>query len=185
VPDPTTRSAAKLATLIAVPVAVLVGIGTLALLRPSTEDPAPPASPTPVPTAPVAMAAPALTEREQLVCRALLSQLPDEIDGLTQRPVTAGPEQNTAYGEPPITLSCGGPPAEYGPTDELNPWEGVCWHGAEEPDGSVWTALGREVPVRVRVPASYDGPFQHVLTFSRPIAETVFSADTAPSGCTA
>jgi hypothetical protein len=184
VADPATRSAGALATLIAVPVALLAGLGTFALLRPAPE-PAEPASPTPVATGPVEMAAPELTDREQLVCRALLSQLPAELDGLRQRPVTAGPEQNTAYGEPPITVACGGPPAEYGPTDLLNPWKGVCWHAAEEPDASVWTALGREVPIRVTVPAAYDGPFQHVVEFSLPIARTVRSApDTAPSGCT-
>jgi Protein of unknown function (DUF3515) len=185
VPDPATRSAAKLATLIAVPVALLVGIGTFALLRPSAESPdavVPPSQP--VPTTPVEMAAPALSEREELVCRALLSQLPAELDGLAQRQVTAGPEQNTAYGEPPITLACGGPQASYPPTAEVNPWEGVCWHPAEEPDASVWTALAREVPIRVTVPASYDGAFQYVVEFSRPIAETVFSTDDVPSGCT-
>jgi hypothetical protein len=184
VADPTSRSAAKLATLVAVPVALLVGIGTFLLLRPAPAgEPAAP-SPTPVATGPVEMAAPPLTDRESVVCRALLSRLPADLDGLAQRPVTAGPEQNTAYGEPPITVACGGPPASYAPTDQLNPWNGVCWHAVEEPDASVWTALGREVPVRVTVPASYDGPFQHVLEFSRPVAETVRSADTAPSGCT-
>lgn len=165
------------------PVALLVGIGTFALLREPAGEPEEPAPTQPAPTTPVEMAAPPLTEREELVCRALLSQLPAEVDGLVRRPVTAGPEQNTAYGEPPITVACGGPPAEYEPTDELHPWSGVCWHAAEEPDVSVWTALGREVPVRVTVPAAYDGPFQQVLEFSRPIAETVRSADTVPSGC--
>lgn len=186
-PDPTTRSAAKLATLIAVPVAVLVGIGTFALLRPPAGEPDPTPSPTPaqpVPTTPVEMAAPDLTDREELVCRALLAHLPDELDGLVQRPVTAGPEQNTAYGEPPITLACGGPPVAYEPTAKVHPWEGVCWHPVQEPDASVWTALAREVPVRVTVPGSYDGPFQHVLEFSRPIVQTVPAAGTPPAGCT-
>ncbi|HEY8471296.1 MAG TPA: DUF3515 domain-containing protein [Natronosporangium sp.] len=196
-PDPTTRSAAQLATLIAIPVALLVGIGTFLLLRPPADDGEPAAAPTStapatMPTSPVEMPAPALTERAELVCRALVSQLPTELDGLPQRPVTAGPEQNAAYGEPPITVACGGEPVEYEPTDQVYPWEGVCWRpdpesGDPDPesgDPSVWTALGREVPIRVTVPASYDGPFQYVLEFSRPIAETVRSTEAVPAGCT-
>jgi hypothetical protein len=186
VADPVTRSAARLAALIAVPVALLVGAGTFALLNDDAEPAATPPSPTatatapgPVPTEPVEMAAPVLTEREEVVCRALASQLPAEVDGLVQRPVTAGPEQNAAYGEPPITVACGPPPAAYEPTDQLYPWKGVCWHPAEEPDGggTVWTTLGREVPVRVRVPAGYEAPFQHVLEFSETVAATVRTSD--------
>jgi uncharacterized protein DUF3515 len=186
VADPVTRSAAKLAALVAVPVALLVGIGTFAMLRdsPAPDSPATP-PPTPVATGPVAMTAPPLTEREQVVCRALLSRLPGTVDGLAQRPVTAGPEQNTAYGEPPITVACGGPAPSYEPDAEVNPWEGVCWHPAVTPESSVWTVLAREVPVRVTVPAAYGGPFQLVLRFSRPIAETVRSSDTVPWGCRA
>jgi hypothetical protein len=169
--------------MIAVPVALLVGAGTFALLNDDAEPAATPPSPTatatatpgPVPTEPVEMAAPELTEREEIVCRALASQLPAAVDGLVQRPVTDGPEQNAAYGEPPITVACGPPAAEYQPTDQLFPWAGVCWHHADEPGGSgtVWTALGREVPVRVRVPAGYEPPFQHVLEFSETVAATV------------
>jgi hypothetical protein len=186
VADPVSRSAALIAALVAVPVALIVGVVTFALLSGGLRDAPETAAPdpsAPVPTTPVEMAAPPLTEREEVVCRALLSQLPPVLDGLPQRPVTAGPEQNAAYGEPPITVACGGPPPRYAPTDELHPWSGVCWHPAETPDATVWTTLDREVPVRVTVPAAYEGPFQHVLEFSTPIAETIRSADTAPSGC--
>lgn len=171
--------------MIALPVALLVGAGTFALLNddadPAAPLPAPTASATagPVPTAPVEMAAPELTEREEIVCRAVTSQLPAEVDGLVQRAVTDGPEQNAAYGEPPVTLACGPPAAEYEPTDQLYPWAGVCWHHADEPDGggTVWTTLGREVPVRVRVPAAYEAPFQHVLEFSETVAATVLTTE--------
>ena len=178
--DPVTRSAARLAALLALPVALLVGAGTFALLNDDADPAATPPSPTattpgPVPTEPVEVAAPALTEREGIVCRALASQLPAEVDGLVQRPVTDGPEQNAAYGEPPITVTCGPPAAAYEPTDQLHPWGGVCWH--PNPDGTVWTALGREVPVRVRVPAAYEAPFQHVLEFSETVAATVLTTE--------
>jgi Protein of unknown function (DUF3515) len=184
VADPVARSAARIAALVAVPVALLVGVGSFAVLRAaSTPEAGEAPSPTPVATGPVEMAAPPLTDREEIVCRALLSQLPAALGGLAQRPVTAGPEQNTAYGEPPVTVACGGPAPAFEPTDQLHPWQGVCWHPAEGPAGSVWTVLGREVPVRVSVPTAYDGPFQLVLEFSRPVAETVRSAGTVPAGC--
>jgi hypothetical protein len=186
VKDPVTRSAARLAALIAVPVALLVGIGSMALLSNAAEPASQPtpstSSPAPVPTEPVEMTARELTDREALVCLALLSQVPDEVDGLPQRAVTEGAEQNAAYGEPPITLECG-VDAEYELTDQVYPGSGVCWHATETADGTEWVALGREVPVRVTVPDYYDAPYQRVIEFSPSIIETVFATDTGPSGC--
>lgn len=193
--DEVSRSAAKLAALVAVPVALLAGAGVFALLngafRGDSPDalPAPPASspatPTgPAPTTPVELAAPPLTPREQVVCRALLSQLPDTIRDLAPRPVTAGPEQNAAFGDPPITVECGVPPAEYPPTDQLYPTDGlVCWHATQRPDQTEWVTVDREVPVRVTVPAAYEGPGQWAAEFSPTIVETIRSLDTIPSGC--
>ncbi len=50
------------------------------------------------------------------------SQLPDHAARPPRRPVTAGPEQNAAYGEPPITLACGVPAPAMSPTE---PWTTV------------------------------------------------------------
>ena len=126
-----------------------------------------------------------LTEREETVCRALLSQLPQEVRDRPQRPVTDGPEQNAAYGEPPITVECGVPPAEVEPTDTVWPLDGVCYHASERRDASVWVTLDREVPVRITVPDGYDGPGQWVAEFSATMVSTVLSADTEdiPTGC--
>jgi hypothetical protein len=185
--DPVVRSAARTAVLVAVPLAVLAGVAVFALLSGDrSEDPAPPASPSPtavVATGPVAMPARELTERQELVCRALLARLPGQLDGQPQRPVTAGPEQNAAYGDPAVTLACGVPPVEVPPTADVLGMSGVCWYAVAGPDGSVWTTLDREVPVRVRVPAGYDGPGQQVIEFTDPILETVRPAGTAPTGC--
>lgn len=109
--DRANRSAALMATLIAVPVTVAVAGFTFAKLAPDTPaaEPAPAAtSAQPQSTAPVEMAAPKLPERPEIVCRALTSQLPSTVRGLGQRPVTAGPEQNAAYGDPALTVACGG-----------------------------------------------------------------------------
>jgi hypothetical protein len=189
VADPVTRSAARLAVLVAVPVAVLAGVGVFGLLsgaldRDRDPDLDPGAGPTPAATGPVEMAAPELTARAEVVCRGLLSQLPtDQLDGLGHRPVTAGPEQNAAYGDPPVTVACGVPPADHPPTAELLLISGVCWYPAQAPDGTVWTTLDREVPVRVTVPDGYAGPGQRVVPVSAVIGETIRPAEDAPSGC--
>ncbi|HEY8452032.1 MAG: DUF3515 domain-containing protein [Micromonosporaceae bacterium] len=167
-----TRTAAMIAAVVAVPVAVLVGIGAFALLSRTVED-----------TGPVDMPARELTARQELVCRALVSQLPDTVRDLAPRPVTAGPEQNAAYGDPPITLACGVPPAEVAPTDHVWGLDGVCWVAAEQDDGTVWVTVDREVPVRVTVPSAYGGPGQWVAEFSRALAETVPPAPDPPTGC--
>jgi hypothetical protein len=185
-----TWSAARLAALIAVPVAVLAGFGLFIVLT-NVLDPPPAAPPSPPPdppsavaTGPVTTQARELDEREETVCRAVLSQLPAEVGGLAQRPVTAGAEQNAAYGEPPLTLACGGLETGYRPTDTVYPLPGgVCWHLAEGEGQSVWTSLDREVPVRVSVPASYDGAGQLVTALTSTIARTIRTADDLPPGC--
>ncbi|MFD2768463.1 DUF3515 family protein [Micromonospora eburnea] len=202
--DRSTRSAALWATLVAVPVTAAVAGFTFAKFSPDEPAATPSASPTavrPQSTAPVEMPAPALAERPATVCRALMSQLPASVRDLNQRPVTAGAEQNAAYGDPALTVACGGiPPLKVcpapaatstdQPTDGCLPatgdvWRvnGVCWHPVEEADGAVLTTVDREVPVRVRLPKAYEQPLQWVAPISDTIVATVPSAKTAPSGC--
>lgn len=113
-------------------------------------------------TAPVEMAAPALAERPATVCRALLSQLPATVNDLPQRPVTAGPEQNAAYGDPAVTVACGGAEPTVGETDDVWTVNRVCWHATEQADATVLTTLDRETAVTVRVPRSYGPALQWV-----------------------
>ncbi|MFU8850326.1 DUF3515 family protein [Micromonospora sp. SL1-18] len=203
--DPTTRRAALWATLVALPVTVAVAGFTFAKLSPAEPDGTPSASATvvrPQSTTPVELPAPALAERPATVCRALVSQLPASVHDLRQRPVTAGAEQNVAYGDPALTVSCGGTPqlelcpsAAPGastdqPADGCIPatgdvWRvnGVCWYTVEKADGAVLTAVDREVPVRVRLPKAYEQPLQWVAPISNAIVQSVPSAKTAPSGC--
>ena len=88
-PDPATRSAALWATVIAVPVALVVGLVIFALVRPEPAADAKPAAsasaPVVVPTTPVQMAAPKLSERAAAVCLAVTSQLPVTVRGLPAR----------------------------------------------------------------------------------------------------
>jgi hypothetical protein len=185
--DRTTRGAARLAALIALPIAVLAGFiafRSLAGLSSTAPSAAPTsASPGPRSTAPVPMAAPALAEAPATACRALLAQLPDQLRDLARRPVTAGPEQNAAYGDPAITLSCGVPPPSLPPTAEVYVESGVCWYPQQGKHDSAWSTLDRQVPVTVTVPGSYDEPGQWVNEFSAPVAAALRSVADLPAGC--
>ncbi len=205
--DGSTRGAALWATLVAVPITLVVAGFTFAKLAPpeSAATPSPSATAVrPQSTAPVEMPAPALAERPATVCLALVSQLPSSVRDLQQRPVTAGAEQNAAYGDPALTVSCGGvpqpelcpSPAPGKPADQPadgcipqtgDVWRvnGVCWYPVEDADGAVLTAVDREVPVRVRLPRAYEQPLQWVAPISDAIVATVPSAKTAPAGCSA
>ncbi|MEU4640737.1 DUF3515 family protein [Micromonospora sp. NPDC023814] len=187
--DRTTRSAALIATLVALPITALVGV--LAFVQLSPDEPAEPAAaPSPTAsapraqsTAPVEMAAPALVERPATVCRALLSQLPPTVNDLAQRPVTAGPEQNAAYGDPALTLACGGAEPTVGETDDVWTVNKVCWYAQEETDATVLTTLDRETAVTVRVPRSYGQALQWVSPISETIVASVPSGGDTPRGC--
>ncbi|MET7878563.1 DUF3515 family protein [Micromonospora profundi] len=184
--DRTTRSAALLATLIAIPVTLLVAVLAFTKLTPDTPAAAPSPSataPRAQSTAPVEMAAPALATRPATVCRALLSQLPQSIRDLAQRPVTAGPEQNAAYGDPALTVACGGAEPNFPATDEVWTVNRVCWHASEQSDATVLTTVDRETPVTVRVPRSYEQPLQWAAPISDVIVASVPSGGAIPSGC--
>jgi hypothetical protein len=195
--DRTTRSAALWATAIAVPVAVLVGVLIFAQVIRRAEPGAAPAPTTPaaVPATPVPMAAPRLSARAAEVCLAVTSQLPTTLRDLPIRKVSAGPEQNAAYGQPPITVACGvtqpamcrtlddGPGCVPLDTELLN-MNRVCWFGRPGPAGNLFTTLDREVAVQVSVPSSYQQPAQWANEFSDAVVETVKSKTTGvPSGC--
>ncbi|WP_433391222.1 DUF3515 family protein [Micromonospora sp. KLBMP9576] len=187
--DRTTRGAALVATLVALPITVLVGAFAYAQFSPD-EPTAPTATPSatattagPQSTTPVEMAAPALAERPATVCRALLSQLPPTVGDLAQRPVSAGPEQNAAYGDPALTLACGGAEPAVGETDEVLIVNGVCWHPKQASDGTVFSTLDRETAVTVRVPGAYQPPARWLPLLSDTIVASVPSGGDAPSGC--
>ncbi|MDG4802424.1 DUF3515 family protein [Micromonospora sp. WMMD980] len=183
--DHGTRRAALWATLVAVPVTVAVAGFTFAKLAPESREATPSASASPraQSSAPVELPAPALAERPAVLCRALVSQLPDSVRDLRQRPVTAGPEQNAAYGDPALTVACGGTAPQVPPTDEVWTVNKVCWHAVQEADATVLTTVDRETRVRVRVPKTYEQPLQWVTPISDAVVSAVPSAKQVPSGC--
>jgi hypothetical protein len=184
--DQTTRAAKRIATAIAVPLAAVTGFVMFQVLQPSP-TPVPKATPSatsqPVAMAPVPIAAIVLEERAAVVCRAFLSKLPEQLRGLPRRQVTGGHEQNAAFGDPAVTLSCGGPLPTFAPTDLVYPLSGICWHPNET--GSVWTTVDREVTIALTLPGALSGPGsgQWAAAVSGPVAASVPTAQVRPSGC--
>lgn len=185
VPDPSTRGISRLAALIAVPVALAAGVLVFWQLDRAT-DPGP-QLPKVQATGPVKMDAPALSDDATVACRALLSQLPDSVGNRPRRPVSAGPEQNAAYGDPAITLACGtGAGSSTVPAmDDVTWLNGVCWYAAPDKTGTSWYTLDRVVPITVRIPAAYQRTAEWAIDFSAPIAGSVRSvtADKLLPGC--
>ncbi|MFI5844901.1 DUF3515 family protein [Catenuloplanes sp. NPDC051500] len=183
--DRTTRTAALWATVVAVPTALAVAFVALSSLPSGTPAAAPSsAGPQPASTVPVEVAAPTLAEEARTACRALTSQLPLTVRDLAQRPVSAGPEQNAAYGDPAITVACGGEQPSFLATDLVYPLNQVCWHATEEADGTTWTTVDRQIPVSITIPKSYDSPGQWAAEFSATVLSTLFARPDVPTGCT-
>jgi hypothetical protein len=179
------RSAARTATVVAIPIAV--AIGAFSLWRFGAFDgPAPATSATPAAqaTAPVAMNERTLSEDDAAVCRTVIAHLPDTVRAAARRPVTAGAEQNAAYGEPALTVACGAQPAAVAPTTDVYPLSGVCFVAVADSAATVWTTVDRVVPVAVTVPGASDGSGQSVIPFAPAIAAGDPRQATAPTGCT-
>jgi hypothetical protein len=185
-PDPRAlrRSAARSAALVAIPIAL--AIGALSLWRFGAFDgsaPRPSASPTAQATGPVTTTTRPLTDDVAAVCRTVISHLPDSIVNGNRRPVTAGPEQNAAYGDPALTVACGAPTASFPPTEFVWPFSGVCFVAIPAGGSTVWTTVNRLVPVAVTVPGPSDGSAQSVVPFAPAIAAGDPPGSNAPSGC--
>jgi hypothetical protein len=172
-----------LAAGVALPVALVAGFIAYRVLSGPGAHPGGSASPAPQSTGPVAMAAPPLAEHPATVCRTLLSRLPAALRDRPRRPVTAGPAQNAAYGDPAITLVCGGTRPSVDPTALVYPLSGVCWYAVTGPAAAAWTTVDREVPVTVTVPNGYTAPGQWVIEFSPAVATTVPATADRPAGC--
>ncbi|GAA2334399.1 hypothetical protein GCM10010170_013910 [Dactylosporangium salmoneum] len=131
--------------------------------------------------APVPAEAPQLEPSTSTVCRALVAKLPDVLGGLSRRPVTAGTEQNAAFGDPPIVLSCGVAKPTVPADAQLMGLSNVCWFPDEQPDRTVWQTVDREVALRVVVPKAADGSW--LVNLSAPIVAAVPATDPGPVHC--
>lgn len=180
--DSATRGAARAAAFAALPIAVIVGLATFWFLSRGTA--AEPTLPRVQSTAPVPATAAPLDGRAATACHDLLTRVPtDGLRDRPRRPVTSGADQNAAYGDPALTLTCGVPALTLPVGADVFVLSGVCWYSASDGVGTVWTTVDRDVPVRVRVPKDYPGPGQWVIEFSPAIVATQPRAATTPPGC--
>ncbi len=172
--DPVQRSAARIATLVAVPLALAV-LGASAWIF----WPKPPAS------GPVTMTARDLSPDAVVLCQGVIADLPDSVGDHARRPVTAGSEQNAAYGDPPITLECGTSLPTIPDTAPVYGVGGVCWYPVTRDAMTVWTTVDRTVPVTVTVPdeSAPAGAAQTVMPLANDIGTTIPVLDDVPSGC--
>ena len=180
-------SPARIATLVAVPVALVAGLISFLVLggfRSSDGGPTTgPTRPSPAGTGPVAVPGPALSGAPAAVCAALIDRLPGAVRDAARRPVDPPTRDTAAYGDPPITLACGTPAPSFALTDQLFTLDGVCWHSAEVGGGTTWTTVDRTVPVTVGLPTEYQPPTQWVIVFSAPVAAAIPPTPSKPSGC--
>jgi hypothetical protein len=186
--DPTRRSAARLATLVAVPAAVLVAflsawaLGGLERARNVPTDPHPSSTTAPA-TAPVPMPARGLGPDVAVACRRVVAGLPAAIPPGARRPVSGDVEHSAAYGDPPIVLRCGTALPSVPATAVVATLNGVCWYAVGVGAATEWTTVDRVVPVTVTVPGPVDGSAQSVIPFSAPIARVDARLPDPPSGC--
>ncbi|WP_432986682.1 DUF3515 domain-containing protein [Dactylosporangium sp. CA-233914] len=168
-------SPARVATLAALPIALVAGLLAfwgLGGFPGGAKEPS---------VAAVPAEAPQLAPSPAAVCRALVARLPEELGGLRRRPVTAGGEQNAAYGDPAIVISCGVPSPAVPPEAQLLGLSNVCWFLEERSSESVWRTIDRQVPLRVVVPKSADGSW--LVHLSAPIVATVPATDPGEVHC--
>lgn len=130
----------------------------------------------------VTLPAPALAEPASGVCREVIAKLPASLAGSARRPVT-GPEQNAAYGDPPVTVACGVAPVAVAATEDVIQLNGVCWVNRPAPSGGTWFTVDRAVPVGVSVPGPTAGSAQRVIGLTGSIKANDPVAAHFPSGC--
>jgi hypothetical protein len=172
--DDVTRSAAKTSALIAAPLALVVGAIVFfsfygRVNASATAKPAATAQSTV--STPVTMTAPVLPAAHAQACLAVIAALPTSIRGLAERHVTAGAQQNAAFGNPAITVACGAPKAAVAATGEVYTLSNVCWAEATTTTGTLWTTVDREVPIAVTIPAQYTSPGTWAIEFSPMIVQ--------------
>lgn len=121
-------------------------------------------------SAPVAVEEPATSGSDAEVCFPLLDALPEEVLGSIARETTS--QWARAWGDPPITALCGGPPpAGLTPTSQCLEVSGVGWWEQVGDRGTVWTTIGRTAVVTLGIPSEYGDPIAALAQLSPAIAE--------------
>jgi len=157
--DPVRRRAAVIATLITLPIVVI-----LALVIGSVRDHSA-KSPTPTLTSgaalsPISVAAPPSNAAAVRPCTSVLAALPVSLNGLQSRPALSTSAFVVAWGQPAVVLRCGVPRPSglvAGSDAFTTGVDGVFFGVDHAKDATVFTVIDRAVYIEVRVPATYAG----------------------------
>jgi hypothetical protein len=114
---------------------------------------------------PAQVAVPSPAPEVAAVCERLVKALPQKVLDAKRRKTEPASPLTTAYGDPPIEVTCGvAPPAGMAQAQsqcfEVN---GVGWFAREVGNGVIFTTIGRKVYFEVAVPSKY-APEANALT---------------------
>ncbi len=103
----------------------------------------------------MAVTEPEPTGRAREICTALMADLPATVLDQRRREVRPG-QFAAAWGDPTITLRCGGPkPPSLGAASECFEVNGVGWFAEQGNGGYLFTTIGRPAYVELAVPTRY------------------------------
>lgn len=131
---------------------------------------------------PAAVSVPSPAPEVATACTDLVKALPDKVLDAKRRKTTPESPLTTAYGDPPIEVTCGvAPPAGMAEAQsqcfEVN---GVGWFAKQVKNGFIFTTIGRAVYFEVAVPSKYS-PEANALT---DVSDAVHKFDKLVTPCT-
>ena len=131
---------------------------------------------------PTPVAVPSPAPEVAAACAQLVKALPEKVLDAKRRKTEPASPLTTAYGDPPIEVTCGvSPPAGMADAQsqcfEVN---GVGWFAKEVSNGFIFTTIGREVYLEIAVPDKYH-PEANALT---DVSDAVKAHTTLITPCT-
>ena len=130
--------------------------------------------------APVAVPSPA--PEVASACADLVKALPDKVLDAERRTTTPESPLTTAYGDPPIEVTCGvaAPAGMAEAQSQCFEVNGVGWFAKQAGNGVIFTTIGRALYVEVAVPSKY-APEANALT---DVSDAVQKHDKLITPCT-
>ncbi|TDO52714.1 uncharacterized protein DUF3515 [Kribbella sp. VKM Ac-2527] len=131
---------------------------------------------------PVPVAVPSPAPEVAEACASLVKALPAKVLDAERRDTEPASPLTTAYGDPPIEVTCGvAPPAGMAQAQsqcfEVN---GVGWFAQEVTNGVIFTTIGRKLYLELAVPSEYR-PEANALT---DVSDAVKQHNTLITPCT-
>jgi hypothetical protein len=131
---------------------------------------------------PVELAVPSPAPEVAEACTPLVSAMPERVLDQKRRKTKPSSPLTTAYGDPPIEVTCGvAPPAGLAESQaqcfEVN---GIGWFAKQVQNGVIFTTIGRKVYLEVAVPNKY-APEANALT---DLSDAVKTHNTLITPCT-